>query len=146
MMAARVFPLAVFRELYPQFSGVSDEAILALSVQAECLVSSHGCGCEDSMWMLMVAHMLAMRDNASNGGSPAGTLASASIDKVSVSFQAPPTGTSYFKFWLSGTPYGAELLAMLSRCSVGGLYVGGAPERAAFRIVGGRFPNRGRVW
>lgn len=143
------FPLAAFRELYPEFNEFSDAAVLAVSEQALCYISEGQCECGDSGWMLMVAHILYLRQQASSGGGgvPGGSLASASIDKVSVSFNASPGNNSSYGFWLGGSPYGLELLAMLSRCAVGGLYVGGSGERAAFRIVGGRFPMRGRnVW
>ena len=139
------FDLPAFRALYPQFDAVPDETVLATAQQALCLISEHGCECGQSMWQLMVAHLLQIAANVQGGGN-AGILASATIDKVSVSFQSPPFGSSAYRFWLFGTPYGAQLAAMLSRCSVGGLYVGGAPERAAFRRVGGGFPNRGRLW
>lgn len=143
------FPLATFRELYPEFADVSDEAVLSIAEQALCLIGEDGCGesCGSSGWMLMVAHMLYLRAQASSGGSGGGPLASATIDKVSVSFQASPENKNSYGYWLSTSPYGLQLLAMLSRCSVGGIYVGGSGERAAFRIVGGRFPMRGRnIW
>ena len=139
------FDLPAFRTLYPQFDAVPDETVLATAQQALCLISGHGCECGQPMWQLMVAHLLQIAANVQGGGN-AGVLASATIDKVSVSFQSPPFGSSAYKFWLFGTPYGAQLAALLDRCSVGGLYVGGAPERAAFRRVGGGFPNRGRLW
>lgn len=140
-----VFPLADFRLLYPQFAAVSDDAVVANAQMALCYISDHGCDCGDQSWLLMVAHMLTLSQAAQTGGAT-NPVASATIDKVSVSFVQAPTGTSSFKYWLSSTPFGMQLLAMLARCAAGGLYVGGSRERAAFRIVGGRFPNRGRSW
>ena len=139
------FNLAAFRALYPQFDTVADATVLAVADQALCFVSDTGCECDDTAWFLMVAHLLQIQTAAAAGGSGSGPVASATVGGVSVSFQAPPYGTSAYKFWLLSTPYGSQLAAMLARCSAGGLYVGGSPERAAFRRAGGSFPNRGRV-
>ena len=139
------FSLAAFRTLYPQFDTVADATVLAVADQALCFISDTGCECDDTAWFLMVAHLLQIQTAAAAGGSGSGPVASATVGGVSVSFQAPPYGTSAYKFWLFSTPYGSQLAAMLARCSAGGLYVGGAPERAAFRRAGGSFPNRGRV-
>jgi hypothetical protein len=140
------FDLAAFRLLYPQFAAVSDEVVLAVAEQALCLISGTGCDCDAAAWQLMVAHLLQLQAAATSGGGGTGPIASATIGGVSVSFQAPPTGSSAYKYWLFTTPYGAQLAAMLARCAAGGVYVGGAPERAAFRRVGGGFPNRGKLW
>ncbi|MNJ79317.1 hypothetical protein D3C77_772930 [compost metagenome] len=51
-----------------------------------------------------------------------------------------------WSYWLGMTPYGMQLMALLKVCTGGGLYVGGLPERAAFRSVGGIFPRGGRLW
>lgn len=140
------FGLAAFRLLYPQFVGVSDATVLAVADQALCFISDTGCECDDTAWFLMVAHLLQIQAAAANSGGGSGPVASATVGGVSVSFQAPPYGSSAYKFWLFTTPFGAQLAALLARCSAGGVYVGGAPERAAFRQVGGGFPNRGRLW
>lgn len=139
------FDLAAFRVLYPQFDSVADATVEAVAVKALCFVGDTGCECDDTAWFLMVAHLLQIQTAAAAGGSGSGPVASATVGGVSVSFQAPPYGTSAYKFWLFSTPYGSQLAALLARCSAGGLYVGGAPERAAFRRAGGSFPNRGRV-
>ena len=139
------FNLAAFRTLYPQFDTVADATVRAVADQALCFISDTGCECDDTAWFLMVAHLLQIQTAAAAGGSGSGPVASATVGGVSVSFQAPPYGTSAYKFWLFSTPFGSQLAAMLARCSAGGLYVGGSPERAAFRRVGGSFPNRGRV-
>ena len=140
------FGLAAFRTLYPQFDGVSGATVLAVAEQALCFISDTGCECDNTAWFLMVAHLLQLQAAAANGGGGSGPVASATVGGVSVSFQAPPYGSSAYKFWLFTTPFGAQFAALLARCSAGGVYVGGAPERAAFRQVGGGFPNRGRLW
>lgn len=48
---------------------------------------------------------------------------------------AAAPGTTSYTYWLNSTPYGQQLAALLARCSAGGFYVGGLPERAAFRSV-----------
>ena len=136
------FELSVFRELYPQFEAVSDAAVTAAATQANCYIDST-CA-DDCAIYLMVAHLLQLAANIA-AGTPSGQITSASIDKVSVTVAQAP-GTDSYRYWLNGTPYGQQLLALLARCSAGGLYVGGLPERAAFRSVGGVFPRRGRVW
>ena len=136
------FELSVFRELYPQFEAVSDAAVTAAAAQANCYIDST-CA-DDCAIYLMVAHLLQLAANIA-AGTPSGQITSASIDKVPVTVAQAP-GTDSYRYWLNGTPYGQQLLALLARCSAGGLYVGGLPERAAFRSVGGVFPRRGRVW
>ena len=144
-MADPVFDLDAFRQAYPQFDPVPDEAVLPTSEAALCLVSQDGsCDCDPLMWRLMVAHMLALQQAAESGNGAGGPVTAASIDKVSVTFAAPPVGTSAYKCWLFKTPYGSQIAAMLARCAAGGVYVGGLPERSAFRSVGGIFPGRSR--
>lgn len=139
-----VFDLSAFRTAYPVFDSVPDATVQAAATSALCLIGQDGCDCDVSMWQLMVAHMLYIQGQVATGNGNAGAVTSATIDKVSVAFAAPPFGTSAYKFWLFKSPYGGQLLAMLDRCSKGGVYVGGLPERSAFRSVGGVFPGRGR--
>lgn len=136
------FALPVFRGLYPQFSGVSDTVVTAVAGQADCYIDST-CA-DDCAIYLIVAHLLQLAKNAS-AGLPGGQITSATIEKVSVTVAQAPGATSY-KYWLNSTPYGQQLAALLARCAAGGTQVGGLPERAAFRSVGGVFPRRGRVW
>lgn len=136
------FPLPKFRILYPAFSGLSDDVVLAFSEQALCFINQNGCSCTESLWMLMTAHLLQLRENAQSNNAQPGIVSSASIDKVSVSFQAPPTVGSW-GYWLNMTPYGQQFLALSKRCNAGGFYVGGNPERDAFTNVYG---IRGGRW
>lgn len=137
------FPLATFRTLYPKFDTVTDEVVLAVSEQALCYTSERGCNCDQAMWMLMVAHLLFMAALDGSGQFTPGMLSGTSIDKVSVSFALPPITTPW-AFWLNRSPYGQQFSALLSKCASVGFYVGGSPERAAFRSVGGGFARRGR--
>lgn len=139
------FPLDKFRILYPTFAKVAADVVLAVADQALCFMSERGCECNDQLWMLMVAHLLQLREAAAGGNAGTGAVVSASIDKVSVSFAQPPASGSW-GHWLGMTPWGAQFAALMARCSAGGFFVGGLPERAAFRSVGGVFPRGGRVW
>lgn len=86
---------------------------------------------------LMTAHLLFLSGLSANGQVP-GLMQNASIDKVSVGLTPPPV-KSQFAWWLSLSPYGQSLLALLQVAAVGGAYIGGLPERAAFRRVFGGF-------
>lgn len=130
--------LVKFRKLYPMFDEYDDELIRLIEEQADAFIS---CGCNEQMKMLIVAHMLQIRKNTQSG-SGTGVVASATIDKVSVSFSTP-TSSSEQGAWLNLTPFGQQFLYLSKRCSVP-MFVGGRPELAAFRSVGGRFRNRGR--
>lgn len=142
-----VFDIAAFRAAFQAFEDVviyPDATIQIYADAAPCYLSDRGCGCETLNTQLLVAHLLMLNDRALAGNGSGGLVTSAGIDKVSVSIAPPPT-TSAWGYWLSTTPYGVQLMALLKRCSVGGIYVGGGRERSAFRAAGGRFPNRGRA-
>lgn len=137
------FDLVLFRELYPQFECVADSTVLAQASQAHCYL---GPACNDSCALnLIVAHLLQLSINAAKK-LPGGQITSATIDKVSVTVAQAPGSTNGYIYWLNSTPYGMQLSALLARCSAGGISVGGLPERAAFRSVGGIFPRRGRIF
>lgn len=135
-----MFPLSRFRLIYPQFASVPDAVVEEAAVEAKCLVDGQGCSCSDSIWMAIVAHLLALL--AAGDQPTTGSLASATIDKVSISFHGPVSGDSWGR-WLESTPYGQKALALLGSCSAGGVYAGGMPERDAFRSVYG---IRGGRW
>lgn len=86
---------------------------------------------------LMTAHVAEMFRLVSEGQTP-GVMTSATIDKISVTIKPPPD-QSQFQAWLSTTPYGQALNALLQVASVGGFYVGGMPERNGFRRAYGGF-------
>jgi hypothetical protein len=86
---------------------------------------------------LMTAHLLYITDSI-NQGKPAQMTISASEGTVSVGFQPPPI-TNGWQWWLSATPYGQQLWALLSSLSVGGFYVGRANSREGFRHTDGYF-------
>jgi hypothetical protein len=86
---------------------------------------------------LMTAHLTALSVIIAGGQVP-GLVQTATIDKVNVSLTPPPLKTQY-QWWLSLTPYGQQLFALLQVSSVGGYWIGGLPEVAAFRKTGGVF-------
>ena len=120
---------------------------------ATCFISDsdYGClkgVCRENALLYVTAHVIQL-ENAANGGSgndktaSAGLITSASIDKISVTVQVPPgADKSQFSWWLNQTPYGQAALALLSTAAVGGLYIGGLPERTGFRRIGGGFGGR----
>lgn len=86
---------------------------------------------------LMAAH-LAASYTLINAGIPSVVVVGSTEGTVSVSMMPPPA-KSAFGYWLATTPYGTQLRALLKAVANVGFYVGGLPERAAFRKVGGAF-------
>ena len=72
---------------------------------------------------LMAAHLMRLDDDAA-AGSVAGIVTSASEGSESIGIAPPPTHNAW-DYWISQTPYGQQLLALMKVKAVGGLYVGG---------------------
>ena len=86
---------------------------------------------------LMTAHQLRINDALMSGDN--GLLVTSShIGDVDITLTPPETKNS-FEYWLSTTPYGIQLNALLKMYSIGGFYIGGSPERANFRNFNGGF-------
>ena len=142
------FDVDKFRLVFPAFASTTDYPTPLLEIKWDMAlgyVSDRNCGRltdarRETTIMLVVCHLLLLdKMIAANGGQGTGGIATSSaIDKVSVSL-LPPPATTPWSYWLQQTPYGSQLLALLSAASVGGFHVGGLPERGAFRKVGGRF-------
>ncbi|MDR0805950.1 MAG: DUF4054 domain-containing protein [Enterobacteriaceae bacterium] len=143
-MDMNTFPLTSFRTLYPEFNDVENDVIYIFAEKAKCYLTTCRGVCTNQLWLLVVAHLLYLRKQQAEGNAQTGAIASASIDKVSVSFVAPQSSTDT-AHWFNLSPYGMEYLALIHRCGSSPFYVGSMPERSAFRSVGGRFPNRGRI-
>lgn len=79
---------------------------------------------------LFVAHLAYLAGLIAAGQVP-GLVQNATIDKVTVGLTPPPL-KNQFQWWLSLTPYGQQLLALLQANSVGGFYIGGLAPRASF--------------
>ena len=142
-MALHTFDVDLFREQFPAFSNPVtfpdaqlqmywDMAVCYINPNDFCYLTGD---CLQLALNLMTAHLTALSVLIADGQNP-GFIDSATIDKVSVSLQAPPIG-SQWGWWLSSTPYGSQLWALLQAKAVGGYFVGGVPETSAFRRVGG---------
>ena len=144
-MATIVFVPADFRAMFPAYADETkypDEMLTTFWEFAKCYFDDEVCGCfSEECWKrilyTMVAHLLYMADAAQQGNS--GLVQSATIDKVSVTQAAPPYGQSQYRYWMNQSPWGQQLLALLSTCAVGGMYIGGAPETRALRKFRGKF-------
>jgi hypothetical protein len=154
--------LSAFRTQFPQFSNTAcfpDVAVEGWWDTASTIVTtwpnslfSTTIAQQTQSCNLMAAHIGGIFAAIAQG-QPLGVITDAAIDKIRVAVKPPPNpGDSQYQWWLSQTPYGQMLLALLNVITVGGLYVGGLPERAAFRRVGGGFggvypgPPSGRPW
>jgi hypothetical protein len=58
-------------------------------------------------------------------------MQTANIDKVNVSLTPPPLKNQW-QWWLSISPWGQQLWALLQVNSVGGHYIGGSPVLSGF--------------
>ena len=133
------FPLVSFRAIYKVFGAVPDDEVSAVAQEALNYFSPCRGACTNSAWMLVVAHMLDLNGRIADGESP--TVTSVTIDKVSVSYTAPPASSDW-SHWFKMSTYGQQFLALIKRCSVP-RYHGGGGERAAFRGAFGRFTRGG---
>jgi hypothetical protein len=145
-----VFDISAFRLSFPAFASETAYPDALITTQSEIGLAYIDedfdyCGKFDLLWQLVTAHLLYLNAQIASGNTTTGQLASATVGSVSVSVTAPKNADE-FAYWLGLSPYGLQMLALLRKCAVGGWIVGGRPERAAFRSVGGTFPNGGRVW
>ena len=139
---------AAFRALFPQFADATKWPDAALSIQfgaATGYVSADTYGdmpvaARTNALYLMTAHLLALGViiAQNNYSGQVGVVQGAVVDHVQITLTPPPV-KSQWQWWLNTTPYGAQLLGLLEAQAGGGFYVGGLPERAAFRKVGGVF-------
>lgn len=132
--------IATFRTMFPVFDQLGDETVILWSDVADSFLKES--------WVLsgkqfahaknlLTAHLIHVANKAdSNSASATGAVTSASEGSVSVSFTTPQTSNAW-EFWLSSSPYGIQLWALLKQLSAGGFYIGGLPERKAVRKVGG---------
>jgi len=134
----------LFRERFPAMKNpevFTDMEIINQSEMAQCFVSPGKTlkgECYQTAIYLMTAHLLWSGYLISQGQTSANIVTGATISKVSVSMQPPPARSAW-QFWLSSTPYGLQLWALLNIKAAGGAFIGGLPERTAFRKVGGVF-------
>lgn len=140
--AVFTFDAAKFKAAFPAFAAVDNNTLQGYWDSATCYVSPANYGwlsgdCRLRALNLMTAHLAKLAEIIATGQLP-GLEQSATIDKISVTMTPPPL-KNQFHWWLSLTPYGQQLLALLMARSAGGFYIGGLPERSAFRKVGGLY-------
>lgn len=140
-MTTIVFDINKFKKQFPAFTSSDTELETNWDI-ATCYISDNDYGylsgnCRERAIMLMAAHITAISDDINSGGTP-NFITSSSIDNISVT-ATPPPNQDEFSWWLSLTPYGSQLNALLAANSVGGIYIGGSPEKSAFRKFGGFF-------
>src|SRR6267154_2912 len=141
MTSPYVFDVAAFRLQFPQFASVIQFPNVTLQMyydQATCYISDQNYGwlngnCRFLALNLMTAHLAALSLKV-NAGKVTGLVQTSTIDKISVGLTPPPL-KSQWQWWMNLTSYGQQLFAMLQAKAVGGLYVGGLPERNAIRKV-----------
>lgn len=149
-MTVIVFDVAAFRASFPAFANettypdvmlegyfVDATAFISDQVLPRCCGPSMSEALRTRMLYLMTAHLAALGTMIAAGQTP-GQVNSSTVDKVSVSLTMPPNPNQW-QWWLGLSPYGAQLLALMQAKAAGGFYVGGLPEKAAFRRVGGVF-------
>lgn len=135
-MSNVVVSLEDFYKEYPEFNtdayiDISSQAFrrakCRLGIKNNCFL--HDCKRKDAIYLL-TAHLSVLSYKAQSGqnGAAGGQVASASVGEVSVSYVQIP-GLDSWSYWLSSTPYGLELLALLDGLSAMGLYFGGSLER-----------------
>ena len=144
---AHELDIAAFRAQFPEFTDppYSDAlltayweiATCAMSTVDNCVISGD---CLQTALYMMLAHITKLLSPGGSGSKPGtvGVKTGATVDKVSVTYAAPPYNSGW-QAWLSQTPYGLMLWALLSAKAAGGWYFGGLPEGDAFRKVGGIF-------
>lgn len=146
-MTQATLDLALFRAMFAEFADATVTPDAALQMRYDEAANyitpeDEPCGLPlakvSYALMLCLAHLCRLARMVADTASPVGVVTQAQVDKVSVTL-APPPMRGEWGHWLAQTPYGVQLSAFLNVNAAGGFYVGGLPERAAFRKVGGIF-------
>lgn len=149
-----ILDYAQFRQRFPEFADTAkfpDTTLEIFWIMAGDFMDSTDSPCRilsgDKLVLArqyLTAHLLSIATNqkndAANGGGAdqGGFVTGATIGDITVNKLAPPVKDGW-EYWLSGTPYGSALWALLKLLAVGGIALGGLPERDAFRKVDGTF-------
>lgn len=135
------FDITAFLTAFPAFQESSSGAVQVwVDIVQESAMGSWFCSTKLTQQQLIVAHVGYLLTNANSVGNSqgGGAIVSGTEGSVSASF-APPPIKDGLEYYLSSSVYGQMLWAMLNVSSAGGEYIGGLPERHAFRKVGGTF-------
>lgn len=144
-MAVHTLDIPAFRAAFPEFAAAGAYPDAAVQVQWD-MATAFICPVDGPLIAdaqlqaalnYMTAHLLKSATMLAAGQTSV-VLRGSTVDKVQVQLEPPPLKSGW-QWWLSTTPYGAALWALLSVKAAGGFYVGGAPEQSAFRGVAGRF-------
>jgi len=145
-MATHTFNYELFQAQFPVYASAPPESVLqAYFAQATTFVNPDdnwcgglNAGALDYALNCLVAHYAYINDLIAQGQTTV-IVTSSTIDKVSVSLMEPPV-KDMFSYWLATSPYGKQLLALLTAKAAGGWTIStGLPERRAFRKVYGTF-------
>lgn len=145
-MTILTFDVTAFRLAFPAYANATTYPDATLQMywnMATCYIDDNGSygflqgTCRQTALNLLTAHLAYTADLIAAGQTSI-IVQNATIDKVTVGLTPPPVKTNW-QWWLNTSPYGIQLLSLLSINSVGGWYQGGLPERSAFRKVGGIF-------
>lgn len=142
------FDVTQFRIDYPQFADDAvfpDETLQTYWNWATCYIDAKNYGflsgvCRGHAIDLMTAHLAALSVIIAQGNyqQNPGLVQAATISKISVTLTPPPLDNQW-QWWLSLTPYGQQLFALLQVSACGGFMIGGSPVRSAFRGPAGGF-------
>jgi hypothetical protein len=144
-MAQHTLDLTAWRAAFPAFADTTkypDATVQMWWTMATAYINDYDncliCGnVLQTALNLMTAH-LAQSFTMIGNGQVTAPVTGAAEGTVNVTLQAPPSKNGW-QFWLSTTPYGLQLWALLSSLVVGGFTIGGAPESQGFRRVYGVF-------
>lgn len=142
-MATHVFDLASFQAACPALASTNPTLLAGtFGVAANIMSANDGCILSgDTLQLalnLMTGHLTQIGNLIAAGQTTVAPAVGATEGTVSLTLQPPPA-TSGWQYWLSSTPYGIQLWALLQVRSAGGFLVGGSLERASFRQAGGGF-------
>ncbi|MEQ5136687.1 MULTISPECIES: DUF4054 domain-containing protein [Providencia] len=116
-MDKHIFPIDQFRILRPQFNALLKDDVLIIAESALHYFPPSSDACFNELWMLVVAHMLDLNQRITEGMAPTGVITNVTMDKVSISFTSPPSGSDW-SYWFKMTTYGQQFLALFLRCEL----------------------------
>lgn len=134
-----------FRNALPEFNSTirfPDAYVQRFITQSTMYISTQSGIIRDDVRVLaieyMTAHLITLAaidglgNDKNDSSTSGGVLTAASIDSVSVSFQAV-IAKDAFEQWIQSTPYGKMYWALLSANMPGGIFWVGSPRVAGIR-------------